>query len=104
MEPRPLSFSDGTLRATPLNFDPTEKETKEAEALVTRIRRAGLWGWKDPRTCLFLPFWLDRLPDALIVGVFRHPLEVYESHLRRANNLDLACSAGSGLLTSVKFC
>jgi hypothetical protein len=37
------------------------------------------WGWKDPRTTFTLPLWLDIFPDAKIVHVFRHGVDVAES-------------------------
>lgn len=55
-----------------------------AEALVA-VRRAGgrPWGWKDPRTVLFLDFWLEMLPEARFLLVFRDPAEVADSLCRR---------------------
>jgi glycosyltransferase involved in cell wall biosynthesis len=47
--------------------------------------RSGLWGWKDPRTTLFLDFWdeiLDRKGTYILV--YRFPWEVAESMLRLA--------------------
>ncbi|MEY2439189.1 MAG: hypothetical protein QOI34_574 [Verrucomicrobiota bacterium] len=41
---------------------------------LARLRMGGLWGWKEPRTTLFAPAWLDVFPDARIVHVIRHPL------------------------------
>jgi len=41
------------------------------------------WGWKDPRTCLFLPYYEKHLPDAKVITIFRHPLKVVDSLLRR---------------------
>jgi hypothetical protein len=41
------------------------------------------WGWKDPRTCLTGPFWLDLVPDVRVVVCLRHPLEVALSLKRR---------------------
>ncbi len=38
-----------------------------------------MWGFKDPRTIITLPFWLDALTNIKMVGVFRHPLLVTES-------------------------
>jgi hypothetical protein len=39
-----------------------------------------LWVWKDPRTCLTLPFWRPLLPVQLrCVVCVRHPLDVAES-------------------------
>ncbi len=42
-----------------------------------------VWGWKDPRTTLFLNFWLQLLPDAKFVFVYRSPWEVVDSLYRR---------------------
>ncbi len=37
------------------------------------------WGWKDPRTTVTLPLWLDIWPDAPIVQVDRHGVDVARS-------------------------
>jgi hypothetical protein len=37
------------------------------------------WGWKDPRTTLFLPQWAQLLPSAIFLLVYRHPVGVYRS-------------------------
>lgn len=38
------------------------------------------WVWKDPRTCLTLPFWRSLLGARVVcVLVYRHPLEVAQS-------------------------
>jgi len=59
---------------------------EEASHLIeSRTRRGGLWGWKDPRTILFLDFWNDLLPDAKHVFVFRSPWEVIDSFFRRGD-------------------
>ena len=41
------------------------------------------WGFKDPRACLLLPLWKDLLPDLKILGIFRDPMSVRDSLLRR---------------------
>lgn len=41
------------------------------------------WGWKDPRFCFTLPFWLALLPDVKVVVCLRHPLDVAASLTRR---------------------
>lgn len=41
------------------------------------------WGWKDPRTILFLSFWQGILPELRFALVFRHPGEVASSLERR---------------------
>lgn len=66
-------------------FTPTPAEVDRALALVNQRRHRPLWGWKDPRTCLFLDFWHRLEPDATFVFVYRHPLEVLVSLLRRTD-------------------
>jgi hypothetical protein len=38
-----------------------------------------LWGWKDPRTCLTLPFWQQLLPDMRYIICLRNPIDVARS-------------------------
>jgi hypothetical protein len=35
-----------------------------------------LWGWKDPRSCLTLPFWQRLLPDMRYIICLRNPVDV----------------------------
>jgi len=44
-----------------------------------------IWGWKDPRTTLFLKFWHQLIPTAKFVFVFRSPWEVVDSLFRRGD-------------------
>ena len=37
------------------------------------------WGWKDPRNTFTLPVWLDIFPDARIIHIYRHPLDIVNS-------------------------
>ena len=48
-----------------------------------------IWGWKDPRTTLFLNFWLKLLPDAKFIFVYRSPWEVVDSLYRRSTDKKL---------------
>lgn len=41
------------------------------------------WGWKDPRNTFTLPIWLDIFPDAKVVNVSRHGVDVAASVVRR---------------------
>jgi hypothetical protein len=41
------------------------------------------WGWKDPRTCLTLPFWQRLLPPMRYVICLRNPLDVMRSMWHR---------------------
>lgn len=47
------------------------------------------WGWKDPRSCLTLPFWRPLVGSMHVVFCVRHPLEVALS-LRMRNGSTIA--------------
>ena len=47
------------------------------------------WGWKDPRTALFWDFWLNLLPEANFICVYRSPWEVVDSLYRRGTDVSL---------------
>jgi hypothetical protein len=44
---------------------------------------AKLWGWKDPRNCLTLPFWQQLLPEMRYVVCLRNPVDVAHSLTQR---------------------
>lgn len=59
---------------------------RRAEALIESLRHpTSPWGWKDPRTSLFLDFWWGLLPQARFVFVYRDPAAVADSLLRRGD-------------------
>jgi hypothetical protein len=41
------------------------------------------WGWKDPRNTFTLPLWLDLFPDAKVVHIVRHGVDVAQSLMVR---------------------
>ena len=47
-----------------------------------REARHRLWGFKDPRVCLFLPLWKHLLPRARVLLVYRHFAEATRSLAR----------------------
>lgn len=61
-----------------------------AAALVARKAAAGgggqTWGWKDPRTTLFMDFWAEMLPRARWLFIYRAPWEVADSLYRRGSD------------------
>ena len=58
----------------------------QATDLVGRRRAAARpWGWKDPRTVLFLDFWAELLPEVRWLFVVRSPDDVVDSLLRRGD-------------------
>ncbi|WP_019498098.1 sulfotransferase [Pseudanabaena sp. PCC 6802] len=56
-----------------------------AKQIVDRNSTDEYWGWKDPRTTLFLKFWAELLPGAKYLLVFRSPWEVVDSLYRRGD-------------------
>jgi hypothetical protein len=72
---------DGPL---PVVGDNHRKSMREIVERREADRR--LWGFKDPRVCLFLNAWKVLLPDARILLVYRHFAEVTRSLHRRAAN------------------
>ena len=79
----------------PAGYDPCDvpplvspSQQQMAEGLITDRRTGGrAWGWKDPRTVLFLDFWLEMLPEAKYLFVFRSPWQVADSLHRRGDAL-----------------
>lgn len=66
-------------------IDPAFEE--RARALVAARADRPFWGWKEPRTCLFLDLWDRLLPRACFLFLYRHPVDVALSLWRR--NIDL---------------
>lgn len=55
------------------------------DIVAARRAKQRPWGWKEPRTVLFLDFWERLLPEARFLFVFRRPWEVLDSLYRRGN-------------------
>jgi GT2 family glycosyltransferase/glycosyltransferase involved in cell wall biosynthesis len=55
----------------------------KARLLIESFDSARVWGWKDPRNSLTLPFWQKLLHGLKTVIVVRNPLEVAHSMRRR---------------------
>ena len=63
-----------------------EPWTTRARELLQQEQQAGPWGWKDPRSVLFLNFWRELCPDARYVFLFRNPWCVVDSLYRRGDD------------------
>lgn len=79
-----FTVTDGDV---PVAVDEVFRE--RAREIATSRASSGQWGWKEPRTALFLDLWRDVLPDARFLFVFRQPLAVLDSLLRRAANASI---------------
>lgn len=62
---------------------------EKMRALVDKREQSHeVWGFKDPRACLFLPLWRHVYPNLHVVAVYRHPSECVRSlHSRAAREL-----------------
>jgi glycosyltransferase involved in cell wall biosynthesis len=54
-----------------------------ATTLIQEFNSQPLWGWKDPRNSITLPFWKLLVPNLKVVVCLRNPLEVAQSLTRR---------------------
>ncbi|MGA2162949.1 MAG: sulfotransferase [Solirubrobacteraceae bacterium] len=76
---RPLPVAPGWERSA--DFD--ELRERASGLLEEKFGAAPLWGWKDPRTTLTLPFWKELVPDARYVICLRNPADAISSIQRR---------------------
>ncbi len=76
---RPLPAASGWERSP--DFD--ELRERASRLLKEKFGAAPLWGWKDPRTTLTLPFWKELVPDAKYVICLRNPADAISSIQRR---------------------
>lgn len=67
---------------------PPELEAR-ARALVAARADRPFWGWKNPRTCLYLELWERLLPEARYLLLYRHPVDVALSLWRRNTDPEL---------------
>jgi GT2 family glycosyltransferase len=55
-----------------------------ARQVFQSVHRTVQWAWKDPRTCVTLPFWLRALEQKpVVILVIRNPLEIAASLIKR---------------------
>lgn len=74
-----LSLSGGAWDRPPeqLRWDNDLRDRRDA--YLAKYKSLDLWGAKDPRTLLTLPFWQEAEIKLLCVGTFRHPAAVASS-------------------------
>lgn len=69
---------------TPYEIRPTSYEkAKMAAVIAVKNARFAHWGWKEPRTCLFLDTYAELLPQARYLVLLRDYDEVVQSLLKR---------------------
>ncbi|MFC1701750.1 hypothetical protein ACFL1J_03265 [Pseudomonadota bacterium] len=75
-----LRKGGGSWRQTDFSLSPSLRhKERRNEILKTLTSAQRPWMFKDPRTLLTLPFWLEALPDIKMLGIFRHPMAVAKS-------------------------
>jgi hypothetical protein len=76
---KPLYAEEGWERRPEL----AELRAQAAAALREKFSGSQIWGWKDPRTALTLPFWRQLVPGAEYVLCVRNPADAIASLQRR---------------------
>ncbi|WP_139180758.1 sulfotransferase family protein [Virgibacillus salinus] len=86
-----LSYSEGTWDFPPTrnrllknkhNFD------KKISQLISEKRKHEIWGWKEPRTCLLMPYYQSYLENPKYIIVDRDEQEVSDS-LKKRNKMPI---------------
>jgi len=73
----------GTWREPPEEARWERYHKIERDLYIDGFRGVDRWGFKDPRTLFVLDGWLEVLPGARCVGIFRHPELVARSLMAR---------------------
>ncbi|MEK0182304.1 sulfotransferase family protein, partial [Microcoleus anatoxicus] len=68
-------------------IDVEDRFVEKAKALIKKNSLSQIWGWKEPRTTLFLDFWAELLPEAKFILIYRYPWEVIDSLYRRGDHI-----------------
>ena len=74
--------SEGYTTQATIALSPSLRR-QAADLLAARAGRGRTWGWKEPRTTLFLDVWQTLVPEARFLLLFRRPWEVVDSLFRR---------------------
>ena len=74
----PPVFKDNWENSSYLNFI-----RPQVSDLINQFSKINIWGWKDPRNSLTLPYWKSLFPELKIVICLRNPHDVYRSLERR---------------------
>jgi hypothetical protein len=78
-----LAFSGGSWDRPPERVTWNDALRRRRVEHIGRYSSRAIWGFKDPRSLLTLPFWVEANPNLRFVGTFRHPSAVALSLLQR---------------------
>ena len=76
---------EGWTTASNLAFEGADM--LHAQTLAAAKNKRLVWGWKDPRTTLFLNSWQELIPHAKFIFVYRSPWDVVDSLFRRGDSI-----------------
>lgn len=74
-----LKANGGSWSAPPETVEWGPLHTTVRDLFIESRQGVECWGFKDPRTLLTLQGWMDVLPSAQPLGIFRHPMAVARS-------------------------
>lgn len=69
------------------DLDVPDEFIDKAHGIVEQNSLSSVWGWKEPRTTLFLDFWAELLADAKFLLIYRSPWDVIDSLYRRGDEI-----------------
>lgn len=72
--------------------------------LRLRLKLGAPWGWKEPRTTLFVPWWLEIFPNARVLHVVRDALAAGESIRERELKFQAAGDPPTPNLSDLNYC
>ena len=72
--------------------------------LRARLKFGAAWGWKEPRTTLFVPAWLEIFPDAQILHVVRDADAAALSIRERELKFQATGDRPTGKLSDLNYC
>lgn len=85
---RNMQLHDSGIIDHPVDSLNTSEKEKLREIIVRRNKAVGEWGWKDPRTCLFLKEYRELIPEAYYLVVFRDWKTTVSSLISRTYKVD----------------
>ncbi len=94
-----LEFNSGSWFSPPCEIKWNNKLAKRRDRIIRRISLkacGGAWGFKDPRTLITLPFWMEGLDRVKLIATYRNPTSVANS-LALRDEISLTTSEGHKL-------
>ncbi|MDJ0613691.1 MAG: hypothetical protein QNJ29_08415 [Rhizobiaceae bacterium] len=78
-----LNNSGGSWDNPPVVLDWTDEHRARRDIIIEKMSGYDVFGFKDPRTLITLPFWHEARPEFKLVGTFRNPYSVEKSLMVR---------------------